>query len=182
MLEKDEEAVDLAVRRVLLLHGVIYTIGGIPMLYIGDELGMLNDYGYADSPDKEGDSRWVHRPKFDWDMAEDRTDNETISGQIYSGLLKLAQTRRQNLAFTRADTEITDTGNNHVFGYFRHHEGQGVLVLANFSERSQSVPARRLRLLGLRKTLTDILAGKTVVATRELVMEPYQLMVLMGIR
>ena len=180
--DRDPVEQDLAVQRILLLYGVIYTIGGIPILYLGDEIGMLNDYTYTESPDKDGDSRWIHRPAFDWERAELRKDPRSVSGRVFQGLLRLAQIRQQNLAFTRAETEVMDAGNDHVFGYFRQHEGQSVLVLANFSEQRQTVAAKRLRLLGLRKTLTDVLAGKTVVATRQLEMEPYQLMVLMGVR
>ena len=69
-----------------------------------------------------------------------------------------------------------------MFGYFRQHAGQSVLVLANFSEHEQAVAASHLRLLGLRKTFTDIVAGRTITATQKLVMEPYQLMVLVGVR
>jgi amylosucrase len=108
----------------------------------------------------------VHRPTFDWEMAEQRHDQETAVGRIYHGLLRLIQLRQQNLAFTRSETEIIDTGNAHVFGYFRRHEGQSVLVLANFSERPQTLEAKRLRLLGLRKMLTDIVSGQTVGSTQ----------------
>ena len=97
-------------------------------------------------------------------------------------MLKLVQIREQNLAFTRAETEIIDTDNKHVLGYFRHHDEQSVLVLANFSDKEQIISAKRLRLLGLRKTITDIVAGKTVIATQQLDIEPYQLMVLVGVR
>ncbi len=179
---EDPAEMELSIRRIMLLHGVIFTIGGIPLLYLGDELGMLNDYSYQQSPEKDGDTRWAHRPLFDWERAELRRDREGIVGRVYQGLLRLMQIRQQNLAFTRAETEIADTGNDHVFGYFRHHDAHGVFVLANFSEKEQTIAANRLRLLGLRKTFTDIVAGKTITATQKLVLEPYQFMVLVGVR
>ncbi|MEB3231535.1 MAG: amylosucrase [Leptolyngbyaceae bacterium] len=182
LYENNTEEVELAVRRVLLLHGILMTIGGIPLIYLGDELGMLNDYDYSNDPDKEGDSRWLHRLKFDWKRAEQRSDRETIPGQIYQGLLKLIQIRQQNRAFTNGETDIMDTGNDHVFGYFRHDWNQNVLVLANFTEHPQEVVAKRLRLLGLRKTFTDIVSGRTITAMQKLVLDPYQLMILLGIR
>lgn len=182
LFEGNEIEVDLAIRRVLLLHGILLTIGGIPLIYLGDELGILNDYDYSHDPDKEGDSRWLHRPKFDWERAEERSDSETIPGRIYQGLLRLIQIRQQNRAFTDGETDIMDPGNNHVFGYFRHDWNQNVLVLANFTEKPQEVAAKRLRLLGLRKTFTDIVSGKTITAMQKLVLEPYQLMILLGIR
>ncbi|MCB9784592.1 MAG: amylosucrase [Candidatus Omnitrophica bacterium] len=174
----DAEEIDFAVARILLLHGIIMTIGGIPLIYLGDELGMVNNYDYESDPDKIGDSRWIHRFPFDWENAENRTDSETVTGRIYQGLLQLAQLRRQNLAFTRAETDIVDTGNHHVFGYFRNHENRTAFVVANFSEREQAVEAWRLRQLGLRKTMIDLVSGRTIIAARQLILEPYQFMVL----
>ena len=92
--------------------------------------------------------------------------------------MRLVQLRQQNLAFTRAETEFTDTGNPHVFGFFRNHDQYSVLVLGNFSEKEQHLEARRLRHMGMRKTMVDLYAGRTITATQELVIEPYQLMVL----
>ena len=176
--DKDEAEIELAIRRLMLIHGVIMTIGGIPVIYLGDELGTLNDYRYDQDVEKVGDSRWIHRPAFDWDKAAERSDAASISGRIYHGLLRLIQIRQQNLAFTRAETEIVDTGNKHVFGYFRSHDNYNVLVLANFSDQPQSLEARHLRMLGLRKTVVDLVAGKAITATRELNMAPYDFMVL----
>jgi amylosucrase/maltose alpha-D-glucosyltransferase/alpha-amylase len=180
--DKDDKALDMAIRRILLLHGVIMTIGGIPLLYLGDEIGMMNDYDYEKDAEKIGDSRWIHRPAFDWTRAEQRHEADTLSGRIFQGLLRLQQIRRQNLAFTRSETEIIDTGNTHVFGYFRQHNEQNVLVLANFSDEPQIIEARQLRLLGLRKSITDIVAGRTMIATRQLEMEPYQFMIILAAR
>ncbi|MDJ0621067.1 MAG: amylosucrase [Calothrix sp. MO_192.B10] len=180
--ENDPTEIEFAIRRILLLHGILLTIGGIPLIYLGDELGTLNDYKYTESPEKDGDSRWVHRPRFDWERAELRRDGESISGRIYLGLLRLIQIRQQNPAFTRARTDIVDSGNEHVFSYFRHHGEQNVLVLANFSEHEQEIMAKQLRLLGMQKTFTDIVSGKTITATQKLILEPYHFAILLGIR
>lgn len=182
-LEKgDDHRIDLAIRRLLMLHGVIMTIGGIPLLYLGDELGTLNDYSYQDDPDTMGDSRWMHRGRFNWEAAETRRDAEAIHGRIYQVLLRLIQLRLQNPAFAGSETEIARTGNEHVFAYFRTHENSNAFVIANFSEAPQTMEARRLRQLGLRRTMVDLVSGKTVIAARELVLEPYQFMVLAGFR
>ena len=49
------------------MFGITMFIGGIPLIYLGDEIGELNDYSYRDDPSKAADSRWVHRVKYDWD-------------------------------------------------------------------------------------------------------------------
>jgi amylosucrase/maltose alpha-D-glucosyltransferase/alpha-amylase len=176
--EQDDRAIDQAVRRILLLHGIIITMGGIPLIHLGDEIGTLNDYSYDRDPRKMGDSRWMHRPAFDWERAELRRDVDSPVGAVFQGLLRLIQLRQQNLAFARAETELMDTGNRHVFGFFRDHEQHSVLVLANFSEVEQAIEARRLRQLGMRKTMVDLYAGRSITATQELILAPYDFMVL----
>lgn len=180
--ENNPAAVELAIRRILLLYGVIFTIGGVPLIYAGDEIAVLNDHSYEKDPEKNGDTRWVHRAVFNWEKAEMRTQPDTPEGRVFSGLLKLARVRQNNFAFTRSETEIIDTGNEHVLGYFRQHQEQNVLVLANFAESEQPIAATRLRQLGLRRTFTDIIAGKNVTAAATLLMEPCQFMVLVGAR
>ena len=179
VLDDDQEELDLAIRRMLLIHGVIVLMSGIPLIYLGDEIAMLNDYGYDQDPEKIGDSRWLHRAPFDWARAEDRNDPETVPGRMYHGLLRLIRMRTQNPAFSfRSQTEITDTGNRHVFGFIRSSEENAIFVLANFTESEQHVEARLLRQMGLRKTAVDLYAGRNVTAAKELVLAPYQIMVL----
>lgn len=177
---KDGLEMELALRRILLIHGVLFTIGGIPLIYSGDELGAVNNYDFRESAEKARDTRWVHRAPFDWEAAEGRNDPSTWRGRLFHGLLRLSQLRQTNLAFTRSETEIVDVENTHVFAYFRHHPEQTTLMLANFTEDEQAISGAKLRQLGLRGTLTDLLAGQMLTATQTLDMQPYQFMVLVG--
>jgi amylosucrase/maltose alpha-D-glucosyltransferase/alpha-amylase len=178
LAEGDAGEVDLAVRRILLLYGVIITIGGIPLIYLGDEIAMLNDHSWEHDPKKAGDSRWLHRATFDWERAETRRDAMSPAGRVYTGLLRLIQIRTQNLSFMRSDTDFVETGNRHVLGFTRYTGDAVAFVLANFTERTASLEARRLRQMGMRKTMVDLYAGRTITATSELVLDPYQLMIL----
>ena len=63
-------AVDLAIARLTCAYAMVFGFGGLPLLYMGDELGMLNDHSYLDDPAKSADNRWVHRPAMDWSLAE----------------------------------------------------------------------------------------------------------------
>ncbi|MEQ8847624.1 alpha-amylase family protein [Botrimarina sp.] len=175
---EDPDEVELAVRRILLLHGVIITIGGLPLIYLGDEIAMFNDYTYESDTNKFGDSRWVHRPPFDWRRTQDRYNDESPIGRVYQGILRLVQVRTQDLAFDRAETSLVNLGNEHVFSFFRNQGEHSALVIGNFSEHPQSVEAKRLRSLGLRKTLVDMFAGDVIMANRQLDLAPYQLMIL----
>jgi len=64
--EGDEAALDLAVRRLLLGYAVVCSFGGIPLIYMGDEIAMCNDWSFVDHDEHADDSRWVHRPFMDW--------------------------------------------------------------------------------------------------------------------
>ncbi|MFM8321414.1 MAG: alpha-amylase family glycosyl hydrolase [Chloroflexota bacterium] len=171
LAEETPAEVDLAIRRILLIHGVILTAGGIPLLYLGDEWGTLNDYAFRDDPAKAGDSRWVHRPFTDWSRFPRRLDPAAIEGRVYLGLQRLIQARRSTPAFGAGPTQVIETGLPAVLGYVRQGEGQRVLVFANFSEQPQLVPANLLRLYGLSYSFTDLLTGQPA-APGDLVLEP----------
>ena len=63
-----------ALARILLIHSIILSVGGIPLIYLGDEIATLNDSDYESDPGKKDDSRWAHRTDFDWERAVRRSD------------------------------------------------------------------------------------------------------------
>ncbi|MCX7755037.1 MAG: alpha-amylase family glycosyl hydrolase [Anaerolineales bacterium] len=139
LTEEGPNEVELAIRRILLIHCIILTVGGIPLLYLGDEIGTLNDYSYQNDPAKAADSRWVHRPRADWERYARRHDPQTLEGRIYSGLKQLIQLRKENEVFSGHDLRLLETGNVHVLGYERRFAGRRALLFANFSEQEQSL-------------------------------------------
>lgn len=139
LLDEGPQEVELAIRRILLIHGVILTAGGIPLIYLGDEIGTLNDYSYLDDPAHQRDSRWVHRPRADWQNYEKRKDSTCIEGRIYQGLRKLISMRKGHAAFSGGDLEVIPTGNDHVLQFVRKHAGKQAIIFANFSDNRQSL-------------------------------------------
>jgi amylosucrase len=132
----------LAVRRILLLYAVTFAHGGVPLIYMGDELGLRNDPGYTADPARRDDNRWMHRPPMDWAAAERRHDPASIEGSLWAGLRRLVEARRVTRAVhAQGRTEPIWTGNEHVFGLVREHAGDRLLLLANFSEDPQSLSA-----------------------------------------
>jgi amylosucrase len=139
----DEYAVELAVRRILLLHALAFAHGGLPLIYMGDELGLLNAPLAPDEPD----NRWLHRPFMDWEAAERRHDPATVEGRLWAGLQRLIAVRRATRAVhVQGRAEPLWTGNDHVFAVWREHAGSCLLVLANFTADAQpvAVPERGL--------------------------------------
>jgi glycosidase len=175
--EETIREVNLAIRRILLIHGIILTIGGIPLIYLGDEVGLLNDYSYRYDPTKVNDSRWVHRPISDWDKINRRLESDTLEGKIYTGLQRLIRLRLDNPVFTGQEIQVINTGNPHVLSYVRLHDHQRALVFANFSEEAQDLPGNLLRMYGLGDQLTDMFTGKKV-SVQDFTVQPLELICL----
>ena len=136
----DHQRVDEAIRLILLLHGVIMAFGGIPLLYYGDEIGMLNDRSFTEDKDKATDSRWIHRAPMDWDKAEKRQDEGTPEQAIFSGLQHLISLRKKTAAFSdRNDRQLILTDNPNLFVFLREEKASGerVLAVANFNPDPQ---------------------------------------------
>jgi amylosucrase len=132
----DEMGIDHAIRRILLIYAIALSAGGIPLLYLGDELGTLNDYSFELDHAKAEDSRWVHRPRFDWGRAEERHDPTTVPGRIFQCMKRLIELRKATPALANGATTFFDTGNGHVLGFVR---SGSFLFLGNFSEYPQRV-------------------------------------------
>ena len=155
-MEVDEE---LGFRADRMLHAWMLTQSGIPVLYSGDEIAQFNDYSYHDDPDKREDSRYLHRGRFDWALAERRSDPKSIQGRTFHMLRQLERIRAEQPVF-RADAVFFgfDTGSDRVLGVCRQLEGQRLIALFNFSEDAQSI-----RLEG---HVRDLLTGEPVDLSR----------------
>lgn len=180
-IEKEsEEEKELAISRMLLLHGVTLSIGGIPLLYLGEEWGMLNDYDFVKDPAKAGDSRWIHRPKMKWEFLEELDDhlesgNGSIRHRIFKSVRKLIELRKSHRALAGQEMELIATGNEHVLGYGRIHEGHRLTVFANFTEDDQEIDGNIIRTAGLGRFFKDLIEGATWPTSRPLQLAPYQI-------
>lgn len=171
----DERQIGLSVRRILLLYGVIASIGGIPLIYLGDEMGALNDYGFADDPDKADDSRWVHRPQADWAWrARALGDPTSPHSRIFTGLQRLLALRTQEPTLCGSDTEFITTGNPHIFGYARRGSGQRLLAVANFSEQPQELGADQWREHARSDRFIDLITGQACTVEQAPRLDAYQ--------
>src|SRR3954447_6324940 len=133
---RDDAGVELAIRRVLLLYALAFAHGGLPLVYMGDELGMRNHPAGAADPD----NRWMHRPFMDWAAAERRHDPATVEGRLWAGLRRLVEARRSTRAIhVQGRSEARWTGNDHVFALAREQAGDRLLVVANFTADPQRV-------------------------------------------
>jgi amylosucrase len=171
--ETDAE-VELAIARVLLLYSVIFSIGGIPLIYLGDELAMLNDYSYLDDENHLDDSRWAQRPRFENAHFLAAKTQDTPANRLHEGFRRLALARRKAVALGGSDCEFIDLSAVSVFAYCRKFDGQKVLVLNNFSERKSHVALDAVKgILGTNK-FKDVLGARSIAAKQFIEIAPYE--------
>ena len=134
-LEKDDKtALDYAVKRDLLLHTAMAFLQGFPMLNCGDEIAQLNGWDYKNDPDRVEDSRNLHRTKFNWENAKQRTQKGTLQNQLWQGMEQLRKMRADPCFAPDAWVTTWDSHNPGVLALVRKRGEETLVGLFNFTE------------------------------------------------
>lgn len=134
-LEKgDKIALDYAVKRDLLLHTAMAFLQGFPMLNCGDEIAQRNGWDYKNDPDRVEDSRNLHRSKFNWEDAKQRTRKGTLQNQLWQGMEQLRQMRADPCFAPDAWVTTWDSHNPGVLALVRKRGEETLVGLFNFTE------------------------------------------------
>ncbi len=152
----DPGELTVALRRLESMYAIVFSFGGIPLIYMGDELALRGDPHWADDPAHADDNRWMHRPPMDWSRAARRHDPESVEGRAFAALRGLVTARRSLLALRAGGTtEVLPTGNHSVLAYRRvHPRSAPFLALTNFSDVAQAAGAGIIARAGLRAPRT----------------------------
>ncbi|MCG7956106.1 MAG: alpha-amylase family glycosyl hydrolase [Candidatus Thiodiazotropha taylori] len=177
----DAEAIEQSVKVILLLHSLICSFGGMPLLYYGDEIGTLNDREFLNDEHKAGDNRWMQRPKIDWQRADRRHQHGTPEQQIFDGLKKMIAARKGIPAFADFNNrELLEVDNPHLFVFWRSDPFMplgSVLVVCNFDSNPQYMELSALGNRGMFEygNLKDLYSGESPrLFKQQLVIPPYQ--------
>ena len=178
--EKNKLGIERSIARINLLHGIILAFGGIPVIYSGDEVAMLNDYSFLEDKNKSDDNRWMHRPKMDWKLAEKRKSKVSPQGKVFKALQHMINIRKESPEFAdRNNFRLVETSNEHVFAFERYDGLTTTLVLANFKDDDQELYSHlifhqsQLNPFDMRDKLTD----KSVeIENGKLNLRPYEML------
>ena len=158
--EKNDNALELAERKDLMLHAFMFSLSGIPVLYSGDEIAQENDYSYHNDPLKAEDSRYLHRGKMNWEMAEKRSIEGSPENRVFRGLRALEELRAGYAVFDdAADVWLLNTKNNSVLGFGRYYRGEKLLAFYNFSDDEAEIWPDEP------EEYRDLISGETLSAT-----------------
>jgi amylosucrase len=170
----DAAGVEAGVQRMLLGHALIAAWGGIPLIYMGDELALPNDYSYLEDPDHAHDSRWIHRPRMDWTLAEGRHSGDTPSARVFWGTKRILARRAATPALhAGVPIRVVSLGNPAILAFQRLAPTGVLLGLFNFTEGWHEVPEAQARALGA-QGMHDALSDQPVETHHgQIVLPPY---------
>lgn len=176
----DSKAIKQSIDLILLLHGMVTSFGGIPLLYYGDEIGTYNDYSYLKDTSKAYDNRWIHRPQINWERAEKRHQKDSPEQKIFDGLKRMITVRKTISAFADYNNrELIETENSHLFSFIRNNpfeDKDNVLVVGNFNNLPQYFSLSDLGNKGSfeYESLQDLYSGEAIsIVEDKLVVPPY---------
>lgn len=132
--EQNDFSIKQSIQKILMMQAHSFFIGGLPILFYGDEIGYTNDYSYLQDPGKSYDNRWMHRPIIDWERNENRKVAGSVENEIFEGTKKLI-TLRKSLAVVADHKNLVwlPPHNIHVAGLLRQYGDQKLYGIFNFS-------------------------------------------------
>lgn len=122
---------DLGLNRLKLLYSFIYALDGIPLIYMGDEIGLKNDTSFLNDKENKDELRWLHRPKMDWEVANNPPKTNAEIFDFFKSLNSIfAKTSEKGkLLLSLCNKQYQ----NKILRLEQIYENQEILCFANFS-------------------------------------------------
>ena len=131
----DDDALARALARLELMYAIAFSFGGIPLVYMGDELALRNDHGYLADPSHADDNRWMHRPRLDAGTADRRHDPATIEASAFGRIADLVTARSALPVLHGAvPVRVEPVADQRLFAFTRASNSQTFTMVANFSD------------------------------------------------
>ena len=183
LIEGNGPAIDQSSQKILMMQAHSIFLGGLPMLFYGDEVGYTNDYSYQNDPGKSYDNRWMHRPLIDWEKVNRKKVEGTVEHQIFAGTKKLLAIRKANGVFSDlSNISWMSPHNIHVAGFIRRMGNERMYCLFNFSDKAAYLTWYAFREQGEgAQKLVDHWSGREFMIGPDhehLILEPYAFLIL----
>jgi amylosucrase len=179
--DADENAKQLSIQKVLLMQAHCFFLGGIPMVFYGDEIGYTNDYSYLNDPGKSYDNRWMHRPIIDWKKNALGKKKGTVEHAVFQGTKKLIDLRKtlpavadlKNLAWL-------DAGDKRIACFTRFIPTQQLYCIFNFSPDTVALAPNFLNQIESKPTCLNHWTGDSIAQQKltSIQLAPYEFQIL----
>lgn len=154
-----QQEVDSAIDRISCGYAIVFGFSGLPLIYMGDEWGLLNDYTYTERPLESPDNRWIHRPfmpDFEALNAEHRKIAQELSARITR--LSVARAALPQLHASQKSVVLT-TSHKAVFMVVREGDRGSLLQVYNVSPDPATISGNEFP---WKPQSIDLITGNTV--------------------
>ncbi len=164
--------IDTALDRIALGFALMASFGGIPLIYMGDELGLVNDHSYLNDPAQADDGRWMQRPAMDWALA-DHADLSAPSARLFRRVQHIMARRKASTRLASyVPTRVLDAPGPGLFAFARLGDDGTLTCVANFTDQTHNVALPALGLAhGAR--LRDLLSDTPIARSSDVTLAPY---------
>jgi maltose alpha-D-glucosyltransferase / alpha-amylase len=145
-------------RKLELLHGLLFSLPGTPIIYYGDELGMGDNIHLRDRNGVRTPMQWsadrnagfsgadpaqlyspvITDPVYGYQAVNVEAQLRTPSS-LLQWMRRLIATRKTTRVFGRGRLRFLHPANLRVVAYLREHDGDTVLVVANLAGSAEPV-------------------------------------------
>jgi amylosucrase len=172
----DTARLQRAVDRYMCAYSMIFGFGGLPLIYMGDEIGLFNDESYLQDPAKAEDNRWLHRPAMNWELATAAAAGElghSVAGQIRTRMEKLiAARKRLDSLHASVSTQVRSGRGLGVAIFDRKHPAGNLIQLYNLSDANRYVNTDELG--GMHGEVVDEISGQHIWLNEGIALAPYE--------
>jgi amylosucrase len=154
---------DAALARLQLLYGVLYALPGLPVVYMGDEIALLNDKSFERDPARRAEGRWLQRPEMDWIAADQARAGRGSSASLLARFKHLAAIRASAPAFAdEGPVEPIAAASPSLLSFVRGRGAERIQIIANVSDQAVRAPLDVAGAQGWRDLLSGAIAtGQT---------------------
>ena len=145
-------------RKIELMNALLLSLPGTPVIYYGDEIGMGDNFYLGDRNGVRTPMQWtadrnagfshanpqklylpvIIDPEYHYEPLNVEAQQRNSNSLLWWMKRILAQ-RKRSRAFGRGTLEFLTPENRRVLAFFRHHENERILVVANLSRFIQPV-------------------------------------------
>ena len=151
---------EAATSRLVMMQSLSLFVGGLPLIYMGDEWGQGNTPAEEIAQRQGPDGRELHRPMFDDNGFAKRHDSQTTQGKIYAALHAFIHAKKKHASLHATQPlSVWNTGTGSVLGLKR---GTQVLGLFNFSNQPQTLAPTPAMTQNCMAHGTDLISGKVM--------------------
>jgi glycosidase len=171
--------IELSIKRILIIHALLLSYQGAPMIYAGDEIAMLNDYSYKENELTKYDSRWIHRPFYDWNLYDNIRHALDQRHKVYDEIKHLTDIRHQELLLRPVikQTVVDHNEDNGLFIIKKELDNDILYAIFNFSDHNIYMPLKTICNDLNECSFKDIIHGRVIDHTQSIItLTPYEYM------